>query len=258
MTKAASNAAKKAPAKRRAKAVATPPPVATAAIQARREFAVAPDRAASIHAENQVLLAVQRCRPGMKSGARSELWELGLGAIYDAARWYLIDHEPVATIHARLHLPATKLRALHRLLDNIKDAHTAIMAEELEQRDKAAAMAPMDGDLAGLGIYWLTQLVRSTVAVVSKSDWDDVDASERNNRLRLAELVSDAVKTAGTLRHKEAQTERLERMLRQQIEDEAAKQGDGTLGIGAVRSIVDQVFGLASPAQPAPAEGGAA
>lgn len=205
-------------------APATAAPTATEARRERREFASAPERVDRMQAETRVLKAVHQCRPGMARGSRSELWEsMGLGKVYEAAQLYLIDHLPAADVHARLRLPAAKARALDRLLDNIQEAHTSLLMAELDARAQAEQLAPIEGDIVGLGVQWLSSLIRATIGTVATIKWGEIEQNDKHTLLRLAELVADAVKAGATAQHKEAQTERIERMLRRELDDAAAK-----------------------------------
>ncbi|MEB3214609.1 MAG: hypothetical protein VKL39_24885 [Leptolyngbyaceae bacterium] len=254
MTKAAANPKRgnpRAPAPASAVAAPTPTPTPTPAeIRAeRREFAAAPERVERRQAESQVLKAVHLCRPGTQRGPASPLWRsrreggIGMGGVYEAAQLYLIDHLSADQVRQKLGLPATKSRALDRLLYLIQEEHTQLLLADVEARASAEATAPIEGDVVALGLHFASQVIRQTSTEVGRMKWGELDQAERNTTLRLCEWVSDIVRSASTAQHKEAQTERIERMLRREVEEASAK-GQTQVPVDRLRALVAAEMGL--------------
>ncbi|MCA9289377.1 MAG: hypothetical protein KDA05_12365 [Phycisphaerales bacterium] len=254
MTKAASNAkAAKAPAKKRgAKAVAAP--TQTETIQANRRRASSEERVQRIAAMTLVEKAVTQCKPGMGRGAASGLWtELGEHKIRQAAQWYLVDHWPVWKIHAKLELPTSKGRQLGRLMDKIQAAYTVECVRDAEKRAAAERSAPLTGDVGGKADLLLERGFDMFTASLDQMEWEKLTLGQQNATLRMLELAADARKIAADSKHKEAQTDRLERMLLREFE-EATKQGKTKLDGAVVYDLLAEHMGVK---RPAPAGGAA-
>lgn len=234
--------------------------------RAARESVSSPDRIANLQAERLVFEAVAKCRPGTSRGPGSILWQerggggIGYGGVLQAARLYLIEHHSARAIHVEQRMPRGTERVLDRLLYNIQEAHTSIMLRDFDERQADQRHAPIDGDISAKAGSILEAAFDGMYPIMRGMKWPELDAGERNNYMRFCEMANDARKIDTDARHKERQTERLERMLREAA-DAADRSGQSTVDVGTFRAIIDQAFGLRSPADPAaplPVKGGAA
>lgn len=208
-----------------------------------------------IHAEHLVVRAMVASRPGKKSGPASELWEeIGLGKVHEAARMRLIEHMPVKAIHKALKLPQAKERALDRLLAQIYTAHTRLLMAEIDRQEQVQVLLAGAGENdVGAQVRLMTSLlIRRMTPVVARLDWDEMEATDRNNVMRLMEMLTEASKNFAEIDHKDAQTRRLLGMIQDEL-DAADGKGEKVLDTSRVRALLAEHMGLKPQPAPAPA-----
>lgn len=170
--------------------------------------------------------------------------ELDLATQYEAGCLYLIDLRSAAEIRELLGVRITvQTRVFERWCAILKAEYIARLNARLAEAETSADLAVMRGDLPALSVALWSELITKAMGYLRSADYAELDNNTRHLLQRLAEGSSDMAKVQTEVEKTRAQTEKLRRQLRDDLE-RAHKKGHGRVTLGEVAKIIDNALGL--------------